>query len=189
MRKKPYDDKYYNLQNSRSGSDSNANEINIYFNFLRINVTSDFNFLDIGCRAHCEAVKLFYNLGANSYGFDIGENAKNTWHRHPFVNNLKLHDAHEPFLYDFKFDLISISHTLEHCYNPDLVLKNIHDALKINGKVWGIVPVEGKDRDHSPHYATFHAHEEHINIYNTNGFNVTWDLEFNGNSYIIAERL
>lgn len=188
MERKPYDEKYYDWQNGRSGALYDANEIYTYYNFLNIDVTPEFYFLDIGCRAHANAVRFFHDKGANAYGFDIGENASVPWPKYPFYKNLKVHDAHEPFNYEHKFDLISISHALEHCYDPEKVLCNIYDSLKPGGKLWCIVPIEKNLPEHSdhPHYTIFNSHTEHIDMISKNKLNVIWEHNYRGNSYIIA---
>ena len=175
MKRKAHDSEYYDWQNKRSVSHNNANTITQYFQFLGVDVTPDFYFLDVGCRSHAHTVSWFRSLGAHSYGFDIGELAEKSWG--PNNLNLKRHDAHEPFDYNFQFDLISISHALEHCYDPEKVLKNIYDSLKPQGKVWGIVPIEKPTDNHEPHYTNFHSHEEHIKMYNDNGFEVIFDYD------------
>lgn len=165
-----------------------ANEIYKYYDFLDINVTPEFYFLDIGCRAHANAVKFFYDKGAKSYGFDIGHEASKTWSKYPFHKNLKVHDAHEPFNYDYLFDLISISHALEHCHTPELVLTNIYNSLKIGGKLWCIVPIEKTltEHDDHPHYTVFNSHEEHVEMIQASKLNIIWEHEYSNHSYIIA---
>ena len=190
MKIKQLDNDYYNHQNSRSGMLLNSNELPNYYDKLDIQVNSNFYFLDIGCRAAAATVNFFYQKGAQSYGFDIGEEAQKVWKasKIPFESNLKVHDAHQPFEYPFTFDLISISHTLEHCYNPAKVLQNIKEALKQEGKVWGIVPIEKITDNHGPHYCNFHTHQEHLDIYTQAGFEVLWAIEERNNSYIVAQK-
>ena len=190
MNSKNLDENYYHHQNSRSGMMLDSNELPSYYDKLNVNITPQFYFLDIGCRAHTNAVNFFYQKGAQSYGFDIGKEADKVWQvtRPVYLENLKVHDAHEEFKYTFQFDLISISHTLEHCHTPTKVLYNIWNALKVGGKVWGIVPVEKVTDDHAPHYCNFHSHQEHIKIYEQAGFEIVWDIESKNNSYIIAKK-
>lgn len=187
MKRRIEDSNYYHVQNHRSQGNANSNPISKYLSQLNVNVNNDFYFLDIGCRA-AHTVGMFKDLGANSYGFDIGDNALAGWSNLNYRNNLKQHDAHFAFDYDFKFDLISISHALEHCHTPELVLKNIDDSLKDNGKVWCVVPIEDMNFDHTghAHYTIFTNHKEHVEMFDNNGFVVIWD-ECDGNeSRLIA---
>ena len=187
MKRRQLDDSYYHVQNHRSQGNVNSNPISRYLSQLNINVNKDFYFLDVGCRA-AHTVGMFKELGASSYGFDIGDHAKNGWSNLSYVNNLKQHDAHNPFEYNFKFDLISICHALEHCHTPELVLKNINDSLNKNGKVWCVVPIEDMNFDHTghAHYTVFTSHNEHIDMFNNNKFNVIWHEYTGDESKIIA---
>ena len=71
MKRRENSDSYYQSQNGRSGMDNDANEIKKYFNDLDINITNDFYFLDVGCRAKARTVSFMNKKGANSYGFEI----------------------------------------------------------------------------------------------------------------------
>lgn len=186
MKRRENSDSYYQSQNGRSGMDNDANEIKKYFNDLDINITNDFYFLDVGCRAKARTVSFMNEKGANSYGFDIGEQAAKHWNDLEIKNNLKIHNAHDEFNYSFLFDLISISHTLEHCHTPELVLSNINKALKPEGKVWSIVPIEHKDSYHGAHYCIFESHDEHIAMYKSNGFDIQFETTNGANSYLVC---
>jgi SAM-dependent methyltransferase len=192
MKRKDLDNNYYQLQNGRSGMDFNANSIDRYQESIPIKLGPGVNVLDIGCRAKARTVLFFHKNQCNSYGIDIGANAENEWRNHPLKGNLKRADIHNGVPFDVKFDIISISHTLEHCHTPELVLKHIHDALKENGYVWGIVPVEpvSNNQDPNPHYCIFHSHDEHIDMYKNNGFEVIWDsLDSSKNSHLWAKKI
>jgi SAM-dependent methyltransferase len=186
MIRKNNDSNYYDVQNGRSGMMLDSNEIVNYLYKIPLEFSEKLNVLDIGCRAHCNAVRYFHKRGMNSFGFDIGENAKLAWDNCEFKNNLKIHDAHNKFPYDVKFDLITISHTLEHCHTPEVVLKNIYDSLNTGGVVFGVVPVEAETDNHAPHYCMFTDHVEHVDMYKSAGFTVVEDWCKSNNSYIIA---
>jgi SAM-dependent methyltransferase len=62
------------------------------------------------------------------------------------------------------FDLIEVSHVLEHLDTPFLVMKELHRLLKPDGKL--IIKV--------PHFSRGFTHAEH-----THGFDVTFPLYFN----------
>jgi len=187
MIRKQYDSEYYDEQNKRSGLIINSNKLPQYLNIVFPQLPSSFYFLDIGCRGIAKTVEYMLGYTKHSYGFDIGERASVKWETLvAFNNNLMVHDAHEPFPYEFKFDLMSISHTLEHCYDPELVIKNMYTHLNNGGIVWSTVPIE-HDATHKPHYCVFQSHDEHKNIY-SKLFTVIWDMFDNGNSYLFIQR-
>jgi len=173
---------YRNYQNSRSGLANNENKIfdDLYMlkdaGFdLEDYVHTNFNILDIGCRAQADTVKEFHNRGYRStYGIDIGDKAKSNWGTLEICNFLNKADIHNGNPFDFKFHMVSISHTLEHCYDPEKVAKVIHDLLLDSGIVYVIIPFQTKDElyNHHPHYVSFENEEEHIKFWENNGFDV-----------------
>lgn len=196
MKRKENDERYFALQNGRSGMGLNNNTLPKYIHNIPVELNNTINVLDIGCRAGAHTVQYFHDKGCNSYGIDIGTNAEAAWSNHKLKSNLKRADIHEGIPFDLKFDIISISHTLEHCHTPELALKHVYDGLKIGGYVWGIVPIETSDANHGPHYCTFHSHEEHLDIYRNAGFEIFWSQADNqrtvgihGNSYIWAKKI
>lgn len=189
MKKKQIDDLYFTLQNGRSGMLLNNNSISRYLNEVPIELNNTINFLDIGCRASAETVSFFASKGCNSYGIDIGTNAEAAWSSNPLKMNLCKADIHDGIPFNIKFDIISISHTLEHCHSPEIALTHIYNSLKDNGYVWGIVPVESIDSDHGPHYCTFNTHQEHLDVYANHKFEIVWSLvDQEKNSHIWAKK-
>jgi len=174
MKRRIKDDEYYNLQNDRSFGVLDNNTIVQELHRIPVIITPETKFLDVGCRSHALTVRYFHTLGAQSYGIDIGEKAESAWETYPCRANMKRADIHDGVPFDEKFDIISISHTLEHCHTPELALSHIRAALKDDGYVWGIVPVEHVEANHTPHYCVFHNEQEHIDIYEKNGFEVVW---------------
>jgi SAM-dependent methyltransferase len=184
---------YYDYQNARSGLGNNENRIFDDLYMLKdvgldLNEYKDtnFNILDIGCRAAAHIVVEFHNRGyKNTYGMDIGSEAESNW-----SNNLKMlrdflkkGDIHDGNPFDFKFDMISMSHVLEHLYDPKKAIGVIHDSLSDNGIVYVIIPFQSKDElyNHHPHYVSFENEEEHIKFWEDNGFKVLMHKVVDGN--------
>lgn len=187
---RPFDTEYENLQNERSGLDLNSNEIVEHIDIIESHILVIRTFLDIGCRGNAPIVKYFHDRGVDSYGVDIGTIAESQWDKAnlPFRNKLKRYDIHNGIPFKKKFDLISLSHVIEHLYNPMIVIRNVKEKLSDSGLIWSTVPLE-QNNSHRPHYTIFSKHSEHIGIWEYNGFKVLWDDEgFNGQpcSYLIA---
>lgn len=190
MIKRKLDDNYESLQNERSGLDFDSNEIHKAFASIERHFPNIKTVLDIGCRGHASTVKYFHDLGKDSYGIDIGTNAESQWDKADFIfrNNLRRWDIHKGIPFDVKFDLISISHVLEHLHTPDDAIKHIAESLSKGGVVWSIVPLE-ENLEHRYHYNVFTTHSDHIDIWQLNGFDVFWGKQgFNGQpcSYLIC---
>jgi SAM-dependent methyltransferase len=135
------DSQYYDLQNSRSGGHLDNNILEGFIGDINFKKDKDkIYIIDIGCRGHANIIRKLIGLGfVNTFGIDIGENAEVKWIDYPFKNNLKRADIHEGIPFDYKFDLVSCSHTLEHCYNPNLVIdiiKNTFEELGYLVEVW-----------------------------------------------------
>lgn len=81
--------------------------------------------------------------GVDSYGVDIGTIAESQWDKAnlPFRNKLKRYDIHNGIPFKKKFDLISLSHVIEHLYNPMIVIRNVKDKLSDSGLIWSTVPL------------------------------------------------
>jgi SAM-dependent methyltransferase len=183
MKRKKLDEKYFSLQDARSDGEINQNSIRDYLKHIPIKITPELTVLDIGCRSKAYTVNLFHKLGCKSFGIDIGERAEKGWSKLPFKDNLKRADIHNGVPFDIKFDIISISHTLEHCHDPDKVISNIFKALKPGGYVWSIVPLETSDAHHDPHYCVFHSEQEHIDIWKKGGFQISQKFTNAGSSW------
>ena len=103
---------YYDAQNGRSGM--KASQINLELIMNIFNLESEdkgINILDIGCR-DATAVHFLHNKGfKNTYGFDIGERARETWYSiydKAFVDSyLTVSDVHEGIPYDKEFHPIA----------------------------------------------------------------------------------
>ena len=108
-----------------------------------------------------------------------------------FKNNLKRADIHEGIPFNIKFDLISCSHTLEHCHNPDLVIDIIKNSLVDEGFYWGQVPLdkESNINNHAPHYCQFESHDEHIDFIKSKGFKIIMDKKDSKQSILLAKKI
>ena len=187
------DEHYYNLQNSRSGGDLDNNRLERFINDIKFQKTKDkIYIIDIGCRGHANMVRKLINLGfVNTFGIDIGENAEEKWSKYSFKNNLKRADVHEGIPFDYKFDLISCSHTLEHCYDPSLVMDVIKNSLVDEGYYWGQIPTAKSEdiNNHAPHYYYFESHDDHVNFIKSKGFEIVFDTKDSKQSLLLAKKL
>lgn len=151
---------YVNLQSGRSGIPVNHN------NFIKdideminvFDITTDDNIIDVGCRGNAQVLFNLKNKGyKNVYGIDIGYDAETQWKQHPedLQQNLKRADVHEGIPFDVKFKVITCSHVLEHCYNPEQVIKHFHDSLEEGGILHLQIPLSKYNEyiNHAPHYA------------------------------------
>lgn len=187
------DNQYYSLQNGRSGMDADKNKLDKFITGISFQKNKDQVYiLDIGCRGNARMVKKLLDLGfINTFGIDIGENAEKQWNTHLFKSNLKRADIHEGMPFDFKFDLVSCSHTLEHCYDPNLVMEIIKNSLVDGGFYWGQVPTsKAEDTDnHAPHYCYFTSHNDHVSFIESKGFKTILSLKDRKQSLILSKKL
>lgn len=190
---KSKDSQYYDLQNSRSGGGLDNNKLEEFIGTINFNKDKDKVYIiDIGCRGHANIVRKLINSGfTNTFGIDIGENAEVKWIDYPFKNNLKRADIHEGIPFDYKFDLVSCSHTLEHCYNPDLVMDIIVNSLVDGGYYWGQIPTSKAEdiNNHAPHYCYFESHDDHLNFIKSKGFEIIIERkDSNQQSILLAKK-
>ena len=66
--------------------------------------------------------------------------------------NFKAVDMHESLGFDFKWDFVSIIHTLEHAYDIHKVLKLIYDNLNDDGILYIVIP-QGEIENHAHFFA------------------------------------
>jgi len=186
-----YDD-YVDYQNRRSGALINSNTVFRDLKTFNINFPKNTNILDVGCRAGAHTVREFINLGyINSYGVDIGKQAESHWANYSCKSHLVCKDIHEGSPFDLKWGFITISHTLEHCYNPKKVLEILHNSSNSECIIHGIIPIEESVEHfqrHAPHMIMFESHDEHIRFYEKNGFKVIGDTLNKNNSILFAKK-
>lgn len=95
--------------------------------------------LDIGC-GNCHFIKKWSRLNVNCTGIDIFNSDMELSN----FNNIKLINANfESFTFNKRniFDIVHISHTLEHFNKPDLALKKINEILKDEGYLIIRIPI------------------------------------------------
>ena len=189
---KPKPENYYEIQNARSSGSLNSNTLIKDLRLAKISIAPDWTVLDIGCRAGTTLNDLYKRGCERVYGIDIGANAENTWiaKKYPFLNNLIQIDVHKCNT-DLKFDLITISHTLEHLYDPELVLEKMVRWLNFGGYLHSIVPIEPvrNFEKYDPHLVNFSDHEEHIQFYAKTQLRKIYDRKTDhGDSVIILQK-
>lgn len=151
---------YVNLQSGRSGIPVNHN------NFIKdidemlnvFDITLDDNIIDVGCRGNARVLLDLQNKGyKNVYGIDIGYEAETQWKKLPLElqKNVKRADIHDGIPFNIKFKVITCSHVLEHCFDPEKVIKNFYDSLEEGGVLHLQIPLSKYDEyiNHGPHYA------------------------------------
>ncbi len=89
------------------------------------------------------------------HGFDISEEAIKRFYERGHTNGYV--DDAQNFKTEIKFDVIVISHCLEHCPEPNKVVDCMYDALSENGIVYIEVPIQPKEPVPTPwmHYYCF----------------------------------
>ena len=190
MQIKPKSTSYYSDQNARSGTGANVNSL--WQDLIGAGIEFDRKWvvLDIGCRTGITLSNLWKQGCKNVWGIDIGELARDHWKKqnYPFIENLICDDIHEVDLTPDFFDLITISHCLEHLYDPQQILSNMIESLKPNGLLHSIVPIEPeKDFDkYNPHLVRFESHQDHIDFYSK--LTMVYQRSKNGNSIIICKK-
>ena len=111
-------------------------------------LTKDSYILDIGCRRG-KGVKYFIDKGyKNTYGIDIGDEMIKIYGS----DNFKAVDMHESLGFNFKWDFVSIIHTLEHAYDIPKVLKLIYNSLNDDGILYIVIP-QGEIENHAHFFA------------------------------------
>ncbi|OGD86268.1 hypothetical protein A2164_03785 [Candidatus Curtissbacteria bacterium RBG_13_35_7] len=88
--------------------------------------------LDIGCSTGYLG-SILQKKGAKVFGIDISKNAVKEARKQLFsAQELDLNEQKLPFKKNY-FDLIIASEIIEHLFEPEKILKEIHRILKING--------------------------------------------------------
>tara|TARA_R110001592_G_scaffold3823_4_gene21873 strand:+ start:3106 stop:3714 length:609 start_codon:yes stop_codon:yes gene_type:complete len=175
---------YYDAQNKRSGM--KASQINLKLIMDLFNLESedkDINILDIGCR-DATAVSFLHNKGfKNTFGFDIGKRAKETWdsiYDKEFIDNyLTIGDVHKGIPYDKKFHLILSSHVIEHLYDAPQAIEHMCTHLVPGGFLFTQVPIQPEERflNAKPHYYMFDNMKDYISLFDDTKFKVVHQEE------------
>lgn len=192
MKIKPKPDSYYQDQNARSGTGNNVNTLWKDLQLAKIKFDKNWCVLDIGCRTGVTLHNLWKQGCKEVYGVDIGELARQHWieSKYPFIDNLFCDDIHGVDLTENFFNLITISHTLEHLYFPNLVLEKMFSSLKIGGLIHSIVPIEpeGDFDKYDPHLVRFDSHEDHLKFYTDSDLIKVFAEKRHGNSIVIVKK-
>jgi SAM-dependent methyltransferase len=199
MKRKTLDDyqDYVQVQSKRSGLSHNMNTLPTDLVHFKSRTGQDLltdrqaYVLDVGCRAACDTLTHLHIQGfVNLFGIDIGHEAEASWPGLPFEAGLKRWDAHEAIPFPFQFDFITISHTLEHCYDPETVARNLYAALKVGGTLHSIVPLDSDEtfQRHTPHMVQFETEQDHIQVYEQAGFSLIQSRKLRGNSILFLTK-
>ena len=162
MKIKPLDDKYKALQDP---PDRDYNMSWVKIEDIEPYICPGMLALDIGCKAGTLVVDL-HERGVAAWGIDIGEGCKKHW-----GGNKQLICA-DFIEYDFgllKFDLIVMSHVLEHFYDPVKAMRKVYESLDISGLVYCTFPIND---GYGAHYFTFESESEIVPWFSDLGFYV-----------------
>ncbi len=170
-------EEYYSLQNGRSGmpvNQTSKDDVIALFKNKGISIPETFYILDIGCRTGNLVAEFIMDGNKNTYGVDIGERAEQQWEVFPehIRKNLMRADVQKGIPYDFKFDLIILSHVLEHVYDPDKTIDIVKSSLSSDGYLFIRVPMEypKSGMSHKPHYTFFESSEDLVKFLVDKGF-------------------
>lgn len=183
-------DAYVQTQSSRSNIHSNANTFFNDFKSANIKISLDAVIMDVGCRLRADTVVALTELGYNAYGCDIGSSCRYYWDSElpALASKLSQCDIHDgnPFP-DIKFDVVTMSHVVEHCFDPFVVREHVSDMVVPGGYLHSIVPIEEKHAfvRHTPHCIMFKDHEEHLAFWTCVGFDLMY-ANLDAKNYSIA---
>ena len=111
--------------------------------------------LDVGCRTgeFLEQIKLAYKNEnkpvCEMHGIDVSAKAIKLATKERCLKNCIVGDMHNTGYADNFFDLITASHVLEHSYDADKFFKEMLRILKPNGKLFILIPIEGKPKKYT----------------------------------------
>lgn len=106
--------------------------------------------LDIGCKSGRLVYDLMGNKFFNTYGIDIGKRISKQWIADE--DHFILEDIQERIPFKHKWDLIIMSHVLEHLYKPKEVMLKLKERLKYDGEIYIELPL---NEDYPAHYTIF----------------------------------
>lgn len=133
---------------------------NAWFRFRRIATLirkhgGDGRLLDVGC-ALGHSLDIFRSLGLESVGCDISAWATRMAKRtHPRIDLVRADALFLPFKKE-TFDVTTSFETLEHCWNLDLVLKEIKRVTRSKGLVVVSVPTTDLNKTHGDRSHIWH---------------------------------
>lgn len=129
------------------GSTKLLNRYKTSFDKLRPYLRSGMRLLDVGGREGSFGKYISNFVDIRYDVLDVSYNAVKT------VPGI-VGDCHIIPFKDCCFNIVTMLHTLEHCYSPSLVLSDISRILKINGLVYVLIPIETALKK----YPTFAGH-------------------------------
>jgi len=109
--------------------------------------------LDVGC-AFGFFLDLAKTAGFKTYGLDISQYTLLKANKEHQVNNIDVSQEKIPFKSNF-FDVITLSHTLEHLTNPFFALKETRRVLKIKGLLFIETPLRKRWTGDKTHFSYF----------------------------------
>ncbi len=140
------------------------NRYSIQISMFEQYVDKEAAFLDIGIRDGAFLSLLRRKGFTNLYGVDLYERsvdeAKN------IGIDCEVADVHNMSL-GRKFDIVMMSHVLEHCPKPNKVLDNVHNHMNDNGILFIEVPIEQgipKPTEKDAHYYNFNSFDDFVDI-------------------------
>ena len=145
---------YYKWQRLRQAFTSRVSQkaqgqLGVRIAFLKCFLCKDDVLLDIGCGDGWFMQQLISKGYKSVFGIDIGHDVIAAASQKGL--KVKLGDMHDLDFPDNYFDAIFCSHTLEHAYSPQKVLRQFRKVLSDNGRVVIVVPVEKEP-------SIFHGH-------------------------------
>lgn len=182
-------EKYYNFGGNRKGLYSKISEVffTSYLYRLWIAIDGDICFysksgngrlLDLGCNEG-RGIAIYNKNGFNAEGLELNELAAN---KARFKGCRVFTALLEEFDPEYKYDIIVLSHVLEHSTEPEIMLSHVARLLKPGGQVWISCPnIKSLFRVifgefwinwHAPFHITFFSAETLKNLLKKNGFKV-----------------
>jgi len=171
---------YVSIQSSRSASQQNANSFWRDVRNASVTLDSNYKYFDIGCRLNIQTVLSLHEKGFDVYGCDIGTMCQEIWDRdlpNALKGKLKQWDIHDGNPFDgIEFDFITMSHVLEHCYDPIKVRTVVDICLAENGYLHSIIPTDSNEtfNSHTPHRIQFESHDEHLEFWKAIGYELVY---------------
>jgi len=128
---------------------------------------------------------LSYDKSCKVYGADVSHTAVgNAYDNHDFrlyrhADFMAVPEFHPEKMFGQKFDIVISSHSIEHVYNDDILLKELKKRLKDDGHLVLFVPIE------EPDYISFHLRNYSLQSIQEKVLNAGYEIEFcEGSMYI-----
>lgn len=148
-----------------------------YLNFIRNYLYGEMKVLDIGCRDGGFLVLLRDEVGIDDlHGIELNETASILARDKGIqVYNIDAHNMLE--IPSDRYNLVCMTHLLEHTYNPRRILDEAFRALKTNGLMFIEVPLEPKPKEHPTKWGHYYTFQHPNNLHDLVGLcNYSFDL-------------